>query len=554
MFDLYFKVIDSIYTKKFRNIVKESKSFQEKLLLDIIKNNQSTIYGDRFDFKNISSINDFKSKVPINSYSDLEEYINLIKDGGENILTKEKIIFFSTTSGTTDHPKYIPLTKTYLKKRETAWKIWESQMHQLISLFNFKSKVLTFTSKPYEGKTLGGINYGNITGLLKLRQPKLVTNLYAVPNELMYIEDFELRYYLTALFALREEISLLATPNPSTVLVFSKVIKKKFNDILLSFKYNKINFGSYSISDSLKDVLNSKFENKNLNSKTYFKLSNISRTDFKLQDILNVKLLGVWTGGSVGFYVHELENEFPNSEIRDVGYMASEGRFSINLKENKFNTSTLDVSSSFYEFIDINQFKETEKFPETLLSHELKVGKKYYIYFTNETGLYRYKIDDIIEVVDFINETPVIKFVQKGKYFSSLTGEKISEWELVEIMKKIKVEADFQLTSFIALPKQTKESSNYIIYFSSKKKYSKKELSKFSKILDSYLSELNIEYKSKRKSLRLDNLQVEEVSDSFFLNLRRAYSKSKKHDFQVKTPKLIVLEKDKKIVEELLKR
>ena len=45
----------------------------------------------------------------------------------------------------------------------------------------------------------------------------------------------------------------------------------------------------------------------------------------------------------------------------------------------------------------------------------------------------------------------------------------------------------------------------------------------------------------------------QEVPHDFFMDLRKSYAKGGKHDYQIKVPKLIVLEKDKVIVEKLLK-
>ena len=83
--------------------------------------------------------------------------------------------------------------------------------------------------------------------------------------------------------------------------------------------------------------------------------------------------------------------------------------------------------------------------------------------------------------------------------------------------------------------------------------YSKKELNLISKTIDTKLISLNIEYEQKRKSMRILQCSVQEVPHNFFMDLRKSYAKGGKHDYQIKVPKLIVLEKDKIIVEKLLK-
>jgi len=85
-------------------------------LLQLIKKNRNTRYGKRYAFSSIANEKDFQTNVPVVEYSDIEPYIDQIKMGNRNVLTSEPVFMFNMTSGTTAHPKYIPVTRRGQKR------------------------------------------------------------------------------------------------------------------------------------------------------------------------------------------------------------------------------------------------------------------------------------------------------------------------------------------------------------------------------------------------------------------------------------------------------
>ena len=110
--------------------------------------------------------------------------------------------------------------------------------------------------------------------------------------------------------------------------------------------------------------------------------------------------------------------------VRDLGYMASEGRGATPLV-NSGAGGVLNVTSHFFEFVP----EEERDDPDAtfLTCDQLESNREYYIYFTTSAGLYRYDINDVVRVVDFYRNTPVIQFVRKGQGMTSITGEKLTE-------------------------------------------------------------------------------------------------------------------------------
>ena len=50
---------------------------------------------------------------------------------------------------------------------------------------------------------------------------------------------------------------------------------------------------------------------------------------------------------------------------------------------------------------------------------------------TTAGGLYRYNISDLVRCVGYHGQAPMLEFLNKGAHYSSLTGEKISEHQVI---------------------------------------------------------------------------------------------------------------------------
>src|SRR5207253_6803395 len=140
-------------------------------------------------------------------------------------------------------------------------------------------------------------------------------------------------------------------------------------------------------------------------------------------------ILGNWTGGSMGAYLRHYPKYYGATPVRDVGLIASEGRMTIPLSDNT-PAGVLDITSHYFEFIPEDEGDSPQ--PTVLRADELIEGRHYYILPTTAFGLYRYHIRDVVRVTGFHNRTPLLEFLSKGSLFSSLTGEKLSEYHVTQ--------------------------------------------------------------------------------------------------------------------------
>jgi hypothetical protein len=182
-----------------------------------------------------------------------------------------------------------------------------------------------------------------------------------------------------------------------------------------------------------------------------------------------------------------------------MGYFASEFRGTL-IVDAIQNTGVPTLHENFFEFVEKDDWENENK--NFLRLDQIVEGKQYYIIVTTQNGLYRYFINDIIEVTGKYNNTPTIKFVQKGKGVTNITGEKLYESQLLEAIELVTKELEIKSEFFVMIA--DRENLKYTLYMEHGPIYS----SDFSSMIEVELYNLNIEYKAKRQSGRLKPLKT----------------------------------------------
>jgi len=218
------------YVNDFNKCLKNPRIRQEKILLNLLKVNQNTLFGAKHNFDKINSIEDYQENVPITNYKYYKNYIKKILDNKENVLSKERTIVFGRTSSTTGASKLIPITKSYIDVYRKSWQIWT---YYLLKDHPdaFSEKILGISSRMIEDMK-GKFPIGSISGLIYETQPSFIKKFFLLPLIVFSIRDYEARYYTILRLSIEKEISLLITANPSTILLLCKKAKEWRNEII----------------------------------------------------------------------------------------------------------------------------------------------------------------------------------------------------------------------------------------------------------------------------------------------------------------------------------
>jgi hypothetical protein len=228
-------------------------------------------------------------------------------------------------------------------------------------------------------------------------------------------------------------------------------------------------------------------------------------------------LLAVWTGGSAGAYLRGMRTFFGDVPVRDHGLSASEGRMTIPLADGRAD-GVLDITSHFFEFIPEAEYGNTD--PTVLESHELEEGKNYYILLTTAAGLCRYDIHDVVRCTGFRGATPLLEFLNKGSQISSITGEKISESQVVAALRESLSALDLHVSNFTVAPVWG-DPPGYRLLIESGELPSPESASRLTSHADAALQMLNMEYGEKRRTARLAPLAPKILPPGTFARFAR---------------------------------
>jgi len=500
--------------KKYLEDISDPINVQNRNLMAKLKASAKSEFGKKYGFQSIKTVDEFRNAVPIHSYEDLKPYVEKVKNGDPSALFNpgQKIIMFALTSGTTDSCKYIPVTKRFLKEYKKSSFLWGLQA--FIDHPDFlRYKILTIVSPYDESKTELGVPCGSISGLVAATQKLLARNLYIMPYWVFSIPDAEEKYYTLLRIACAEpDIGFITTANPSTLIKLACFTDKYKEQIIKDIHDGTFYFKSDIINRN-KNSLGKKILKNPARAKQLEEIAGLNGNLYPEKIWGNLQFVATWKGGVLSHYIEMLAPYYGDIAVRDLGLIASEGRMSIPNTDNG-SGGVLDISSHFFEFVPEEDYNPGKPM-RTLLAHQLKPGNNYYIILTNSAGFFRYDINDLVRAEGYYENTPVISFLNKGKHISSLTGEKVSEYQIINAVKETAVSMNIKLQEFTVSPCWDK-LPYYGIILENNDWINTIDTRKFIFGFDENLKKLNCEYMNKRDTLRLGTPVIIVVKNGSF--------------------------------------
>ncbi len=494
-------------SRRFFRDLHRARRVQSRLMSQLVHRAAPSRFGRAHGFDRIRSYPDFVERIPIHTYADLSPYIEQLREGQVDALFApgERILMFALTSGTTDQPKYIPITSSVLADCRRGWNVWGLQaiLDHPASLLRH---ILQVTSSMHDHAAPSGVPCGAITGLLAATQKKLVRRYYTSPAAVAAINDPTAKYYTIMRLAMPRDVSWAVTANPATLLVLARIGDEHKERLIRDIRDGTL-WADLPVPSAVRDALRPRLK---ADREAADRLGRIASRDGTLypKDYWRMDFLAHWTGGTMGLYRSQFPKYFGEVPVRDIGLIASEGRMSLPIKDSTAS-GVLAISTQFFEFIPVGEYG-TEK-PSVLQMHELREGEAYFLLLTNGSGLFRYDIGDRVRVTGRLGETPLIEFLSRDAHTSSMAGEKLTEDQVVAAMESVcdgrlaRAGADGeQIVDFVLAPRWG-EVPCYRLYVEQAAAEQRPELAKE---MDTALARMNNEYESKRQTLRLGPLEL----------------------------------------------
>ncbi len=490
--------------------VDDATRVQDRLLQSMVRANATSEFGRLHGFNSIRRYRDFAQRMPVTRYADLAPWVDRVKAGDIGAMFGEgqRVHMLAMTSGTVDKPKYVPVTDRFLKDIRGGWSAFgiKALMDHPSA---FMRSIVQVTSSMDEERTSAGLPCGAITGLMAATQNRVVRRYYVAPLCVADILDPQARRYTIMRLSIPEDVGWAVTASPATMLQLARAGDENSESIIGDVRDGTLS-KDVDVPDAVRVSLRPRLVPEREAAR---RLEEIRRRTGSLRpkDYWRLGFVANWMGGTMGLYVNRFPSYFGDVPVRDIGLLATEGRMSIPMEDGTA-AGVAAVSSTFLEFIPAADY-ETAR-PTILRSHELEVGGEYFVLLTTSAGFYRYDICDCVRVVGFLGQAPLIEFLHKGDHVSSVTGEKVTERQVVVAFERSCVELGLAIDTFVMAPRWD-DPPHYGLYVEWPADRPVAEMNGLVRCVDQHLQGLNIEYASKRSTGRLGAIRLRAVRKGF---------------------------------------
>ena len=457
------KVLDAVYFKPRRKQIEQytdhAAALQRGVLQQLVRKAAKTEWGRKYDYDTIQTYEEFKQRVPIQTYEEVKPYVMRLRSGEQNLLWPSEIRWFAKSSGTTnDKSKFIPVSREAL--RDTHYKGGQDAVALYLGqnpesrMFSGKGLILGGSHAPNLNTNHSLV--GDLSAILIENIPSAV-NLIRVPcKKTALMEHFEPKMEAIANETIGANVSNLSGV-PSWMLVLIKHVLEKTG----------------------KQGLEEVWPN-----------------------------LEVFFHGGVAFtpYREQYKEIIRSSKMHYVEtYNASEGFFGIQSDPGDPAMLLMIDYGVFYEFIPLEDVGMEH--PRICQLTEVELGKNYAMVISTSSGLWRYMIGDTVK---FTNNRPY-KFIITGrtKHFINAFGEELIVDNAEKGLARACAETGAQVTDYSAAPvfmdEHAKCRHQWLIEFAQMPN----DLTQFARILDDTLKEVNSDYEAKRQNdLALQPLEI----------------------------------------------
>lgn len=429
-----------------QNFIAEPMETQQAVLFSQLFKAEETVYGERYGFKNISSIKDFQEQVPIVSYEEFEPYIERARQGESDVIWPGIIRQFAKSSGTTNaKSKFIPITDDSLedchyKAGKDLVSIYANN-HPDNQLFLNKNLRLGGSAEMYENYNT---KYGDLSAILIDNLPFWVEITTVPSKKVSLMTEWEAKMKAIVAEVKSENVGSL-TGVPSWMMV---LLQKVLTET-----------GKGSISDIWPNL--EVFFHGGISFKPY-------REQYR-----NV------IGKSINYY-----------EI----YNASEGFFAIQDVSGSDQMLLMLDYGIFYEFVKLEDVGKSH--PKAYTIDEVELGVNYAVIITTNGGLWRYMIGD---TVVFTSLSPHrIQISGRTKHHINVFGEELMIDNVERALEAACQQTEAIVKEYTGAPifmeSNAKGAHEWMIEFSNEPN----DFEVFKKSFDDELKKLNSDYEAKR--------------------------------------------------------
>ncbi len=434
------------------------RAVSEQTLDRILAQNRNTVFGQRCGLNGPAPRRVFEN-LPTTTYADYAPYIERIAAGEQNVLSGEPVVYFSTTSGTTGPPKMIPVTRQQMRAAVSTRFTCMGLALRAGVLRPMRGRFMTIMTEHLGGHTSGGALKGAATtgGFQQLGQ--IADKILTSPPGVTQLHDQEAARYLHLLFGLREEaLWTIVAFFPATVLFALRDLQAHAEELLRDLADGTIS-PRLALPAEARAHLQRRLLPARARARALERL--LEKGRFTVPEIwpeLGAVLTA--TGGAFRFYADQLRPFLDDVPTFSPVYSASEGTFGFGFSADRPHYLLLPTLA-YIELLPVEIADDPEARP--IPAWQAKPGESYEVVVTTLAGFVRYRLHDIVRVVDIHGETPIIEFVERRGQVIDILGEKTAEHHIVEAIEIACREVQEPLVDYFVAPDTDRSPACYVL-------------------------------------------------------------------------------------------
>ena len=419
-----------VMLSRFEKTSQRAVAANRNTLLKILEANAQTEFGRRYRFGDLTADRSgeaYRATVPLSTYNDYIEYVSRMEVGEQNVLVADELLFFAVSSGTTGAPKLVPTTK---KHHGFTFKYMGTVVQGVINRRLHRQgpsergvDLMTFSGG--QQMSSGGVPIGGATAEAVRRMARIVPHLWNSPIEVYTLDDQPSAWYLHALYGLANRsnqfVEAVFAPH---LLEWLRATEARWDELVTDIENGTLT-GNLDIDDELRSQV-----------MTLHRADPERAAELRaaVADGFDGFLSRVWpqmthlmtiTTGSFATYVPALQKYAGDLPIYSPSYGATESFIGVGLWPEHPERYVMATDPSYFEFIPVENVDDAQ--PATVDMEGVEVDRSYELVVTNHAGLYRYRLGDVVRVIDLFGEAPVIEFLYRRGTLLDLVGEKTSE-------------------------------------------------------------------------------------------------------------------------------
>ena len=378
-------------------------------------------------FSRVRTAREFQDALPLTTPDSVLPDIEALARGRPRVLTREPVVRFEPSGGSSGASKLVPVTRGLLGEfhRALAPMLFDL-LHGRPALRAGPSYWSISPIGRKQGRTPGGTPVGSLEDSAyfpRFLQPVLA-RVFAVPGAVAHLPDVESCRYVTLWHLVAcEDLVLLSVWNPSFLTLLMDALERHGERLAEDLERGVCRPPGGDVDAVLARM---RFTPRPERARALREALSTGLQGRALWPRL--ALLSMWTEAQAARAVPAACRRFPGVEVQGKGLLATEGVVTLPLLGAP--APVLAVRSHFFEFQDP---EHPEARPR--LAQELEVGRAYVVLLSTSGGLVRYRLGDLVRVEGFHHATPCLRFLGRADAVSDLVGEKLAATRVSTVLE-----------------------------------------------------------------------------------------------------------------------